>query len=158
MAETKTMAKLSPTAADTNLDLFRLTLANIVQTGYMYDTRTRTHKSDYMLAEGDLSIPLLLNAKYSRDESGTDRQIHPAWAVYGRQQIDDSVSGKTTANKRWGVEIISHLPQDLSVTTAQWRQALSTAYAMSYIGSGGTLTERVLAELMVGSTQGLWRP
>lgn len=158
MTYDKSLGKWPTVAADTNLDLFRLDLTKIVQTGYVYDPKKREHKTDYLLADGDLSIPLLINAKYSRDESGADRQIHPSWSVQGKQIITNSLDGSYTQNKRVGVEIISHLPTDLSVTVAEWRRMLSTAYAMSYIGSGGTLTERVLTELMVGTTQGLWRP
>jgi len=158
MSLDKTLGKVPTVAADTNLDLFRLDMSKMMFTSTSFDPKKKELKSDYVLADGDMSIPLYANAKYSVDASGSDRQIHPGWAVYPQQLTTDSVTGEIKTRKRTGVEIVSHLPMDLSVSVLQWRQMLCSAFAMSYIGSGGVLTERVLTELMAGRTHDLWRP
>lgn len=157
MAFDTTVGKGPTVAADTNLDLFRLDMSKMMFTKTSYDPKTRTDKSDYTYADGDMSIPLLANVKFSRDDSGSDRQIHPSWAYYPQIITTDSSNGLITKRRRAGIEIISHLPADMSVTAAEWRRMLSTTFAMSWIGSGGVLTERVLTELMAGRTHDLWR-
>lgn len=157
MAKTKDLEKVPSSVSDTNLDLYRLDMSTYSENDYIVDARKGTAEVRGELQSGDSAFSLLFVDKYRKDLGGRDPQNHLTLGTYMTLVETDDVELTKTAVCRFGIDLTLHLPQTRVITTAQIRRGLAIAYARTYVGSGATLTERVIDDLIYARIRNLYR-
>lgn len=157
MAKTTALEKAPASVTATAKSLYRLDMSSYGQTELLFDAKKREWSCAGELQTGDALFRLLFNDKIRKDSGGGDPQNHVSMGTNFQAVETDDVALTKTSKGRLGIELIIHYPQSRIVTPTELRKAIDIAYCRTYVGSGTTLTERVLTDLLYGRIDGLYR-
>lgn len=133
MSIARTIGKLPTAVTDNNTDIPMLDITKLFLNGNKTDGNLRT--AHYVYADGDDSYEVAVDVRITLDNpKAADAQRHVTVKVTTRQLSTDSVTGLTTVGKPVAFFIGYEVPLEGTVTVAEIRLGLGTAYGLTCDG------------------------
>lgn len=134
MTLTSTIAKIG-SGADVNFDIPTLDQSKLLLQGTTVDATARTITSEYVYADGDVSVPVNVSVRIAYDKASSGKAAYKRMTIRleSRELVSDSVSGVTTVGGA-PIQIVTtiNVPIGSTITVAELLKMIGNAQSLLY--------------------------